>query len=106
MHIGDYGYIIVNVLIFFKIFDTKLIFFKEDVKMSYVDEVLEIVKKKNGDQPEFIQAVTEVLDSSVYSGFGGMLMAIGGINIIICQLNIFKNIFTYYVFPFSYTKPF
>ena len=31
--------------------------------MSYVDEVLEVVKKKNADQPEFIQAVTEVLDS-------------------------------------------
>ena len=26
--------------------------------MSYVDEVLEIVKKKNADQPEFLQAVT------------------------------------------------
>ena len=32
--------------------------------MSYVDEVLEIVQKKNADQPEFLQAVTEV---SVYS---------------------------------------
>lgn len=31
--------------------------------MSYVDEVLEVVKQKNGDQPEFIQAVTEVLNS-------------------------------------------
>ena len=31
--------------------------------MSYVDEVLEIVRKKNADQPEFLQAVTEVLDS-------------------------------------------
>lgn len=31
--------------------------------MSYVDEVLEVVKRKNGDQPEFIQAVTEVLNS-------------------------------------------
>lgn len=31
--------------------------------MSYVDEVLEQVKQKNGDQPEFIQAVTEVLNS-------------------------------------------
>ena len=29
--------------------------------MSYVDEVLEKVKKRDGDQPEFIQAVTEVL---------------------------------------------
>ena len=29
----------------------------------YVDEVLEIVQKKNADQPEFLQAVTEVLDS-------------------------------------------
>ncbi len=31
--------------------------------MSYVDEVLEIVQKKNGDQPEFLQAATEVLES-------------------------------------------
>ena len=31
--------------------------------MGYVDEVLEVVKKKNADQPEFLQAVTEVLDS-------------------------------------------
>jgi len=31
--------------------------------MSYVDEVLEKVKAKNPDQPEFIQAVTEVLNS-------------------------------------------
>ena len=31
--------------------------------MSYVDEVLELVEKKNADQPEFLQAVTEVLNS-------------------------------------------
>ena len=31
--------------------------------MSYVDEVLELVKKKNASEPEFIQAVTEVLNS-------------------------------------------
>ncbi len=31
--------------------------------MSYVDEVLEKVKKRDGDQPEFIQAVTEVLST-------------------------------------------
>ncbi len=31
--------------------------------MSYVDEVLEKVKAKNADQPEFLQAVTEVLNS-------------------------------------------
>ena len=31
--------------------------------MSYVDEVLEVVQKKNADQPKFLQAVTEVLDS-------------------------------------------
>lgn len=30
----------------------------------------------------FALSVTEVLDSSIYSGFGGMLMAIGGINIV------------------------
>ena len=31
--------------------------------MSYVDEVLEGIKQRNSDQPEFIQAVTEVLES-------------------------------------------
>jgi glutamate dehydrogenase (NADP+) len=31
--------------------------------MSYVDDVISDVKKKNADQPEFIQAVTEVLES-------------------------------------------
>ena len=31
--------------------------------MSYVDEVLAVVQKKNAEQPEFLQAVTEVLDS-------------------------------------------
>ena len=31
--------------------------------MSYVDEVLESLKKKNANEPEFIQAATEVLDS-------------------------------------------
>ncbi len=31
--------------------------------MGYVDEVLEDVKKKNANEPEFLQAVTEVLDS-------------------------------------------
>ncbi len=31
--------------------------------MSYVAEVLELVKKKNASEPEFIQAVTEVLES-------------------------------------------
>ena len=31
--------------------------------MSYVNEVLERVKRQNPDQPEFIQAVTEVLES-------------------------------------------
>ena len=31
--------------------------------MSYVDEVLELVKKNNAIEPEFIQAVTEVLNS-------------------------------------------
>ena len=35
---------------------------KGEEKMSYVDEVLDIVKAKNADQPEFLQAVTEVLD--------------------------------------------
>jgi len=31
--------------------------------MSYVKDVLEVVKKRNANQPEFLQAVTEVLDS-------------------------------------------
>ena len=31
--------------------------------MSYVDEVLSKVKEKNSHEPEFIQAVTEVLES-------------------------------------------
>ena len=31
--------------------------------MGYVDEVLELVSKKNADQPEFLQAVTEVMES-------------------------------------------
>jgi len=31
--------------------------------MSYVDEVLARVKAKNASQPEFLQAVEEVLDS-------------------------------------------
>ncbi len=31
--------------------------------MSYVEEVLELVKRKNASEPEFIQAVTEVLES-------------------------------------------
>lgn len=31
--------------------------------MSYVDEILASVREKNADQPEFIQAVTEVLES-------------------------------------------
>ena len=31
--------------------------------MGYVDEVLEKVSKKNADQPEFLQAVNEVLES-------------------------------------------
>ena len=31
--------------------------------MSYVDEVLERVKKQNASEPEFLQAVQEVLDS-------------------------------------------
>ena len=31
--------------------------------MSYVDEVLEQVKAKNANQPEFLQAVTEVMNS-------------------------------------------
>ena len=31
--------------------------------MSYVDEVLELVQKKNASEPEFLQAVEEVLNS-------------------------------------------
>ncbi len=36
---------------------------KEKMDMSYVDEVLERVKEKNASEPEFLQAVEEVLDS-------------------------------------------
>ena len=35
--------------------------------MSYVDEVLEIVQKKNADQPEFLQAVTASRFSTVWN---------------------------------------
>ena len=31
--------------------------------MNYIDRVLEDVKAKNADQPEFIQAVEEVLEA-------------------------------------------
>ena len=31
--------------------------------MSYVDDVLEVVRKKDADEPEFVQTVTEILDS-------------------------------------------
>lgn len=31
--------------------------------MSYVNDVLEIVRKRNPNEPEFLQAVTEVLES-------------------------------------------
>ena len=31
--------------------------------MSYVDETLALVAKQNANEPEFIQAVTEVLES-------------------------------------------
>ena len=37
--------------------------FKEDKHMSYVDEVIELVVKKNPSEPEFHQAVKEVLES-------------------------------------------
>ena len=36
---------------------------KELNDYGYVDEVLELVSKKNADQPEFLQAVTEVLNT-------------------------------------------
>jgi glutamate dehydrogenase (NADP+) len=36
---------------------------QEDCAMSYVDDVLARVKEKNADQPEFLQAVEEVLES-------------------------------------------
>ena len=35
--------------------------------MSYVDEVLERVKAKNASEPEFLQAVEEVLESTTNS---------------------------------------
>jgi predicted XRE-type DNA-binding protein len=39
--------------------------FKEAIAFLEIpeDEVLELVSKKNADQPEFLQAVTEVLNS-------------------------------------------
>ena len=33
--------------------------------MSYVENVIEIVSKRNANEPEFLQAVKEVLDSLV-----------------------------------------
>ena len=36
---------------------------EEDKRMSYVDEILELVQKKNASEPEFLQAVEEVLNS-------------------------------------------
>ena len=39
------------------------LYFRRNKKMSYVDEVLARVKAKNASQPEFLQAVEEVLDS-------------------------------------------
>ena len=36
---------------------------EEELKMSYVDEIMESEKKKNPSEPEFHQAVREVLDS-------------------------------------------
>ena len=36
---------------------------KETKKMGYVDEVLAKVKEKNASEPEFLQAVEEVLES-------------------------------------------
>ena len=36
---------------------------EEEMKMSYVDEVLASVKEKNAHEPEFLQAVSEVLES-------------------------------------------
>ena len=40
--------------------------------MSYVDEVLASVREKNTDQPEFIQAVTEVLEQRIRSSSAGV----------------------------------
>ena len=39
------------------------LYFRRNKKMSYVDEVLARVKAKNASQPEFLQAVEEVLES-------------------------------------------
>ena len=36
---------------------------KMTVKSNYVERVLEVVKRRNAGQPEFLQAVTEVLES-------------------------------------------
>lgn len=53
--------------------------------MGYVDEVLEKVSKKNADQPEFLQAVNEVLDTKRFafgckhSRFTQLLWLFGGL---------------------------
>ena len=39
--------------------------------MKYIEEVIEQVKKDNPDQPEFLQAVKEVLESSPYTKLTG-----------------------------------
>ena len=36
---------------------------QEDEHMSYVDEVMESVRRKDAAEPEFLQAVSEVLES-------------------------------------------
>ena len=41
----------------------------------------------------FVLSVAEVLDSSIYSGFGGMLMAIGGVNLV--RIARYRNDDTY-----------
>lgn len=46
-------------------FAIKLAVWRENA-MSYVSEQLELLKKKNPGEPEFIQAATEVLTSLVY----------------------------------------
>lgn len=46
-----------------RLFLLENIYAKEDFKMSYVDEVIELVVKKNPAEPEFHQAVKEVLES-------------------------------------------
>jgi glutamate dehydrogenase (NADP+) len=50
-------------IIALKLQETQHMLFKEEYSMSYTDNIIESVIKKNPNEPEFIQAVTEVMNS-------------------------------------------